>query len=88
MLKNLLFLYAFALLPVAHAQSVTATRTLNLTTADAGKDLVVKAGDVLCVSLASTPGTGYTWHALEVDSECLTLIHKVMAASAALWAAR
>lgn len=82
MLKNLLFLSALALLPVAHAQSVTTTRTINLTAADAGKDLVVKAGDLLRVSLASTPGTGYTWHALEVDSDYLTLIDKVTAAPA------
>ena len=47
----------------------------------------MKAGDVVRVSLASTPGTGYTWRALEVDSDYLTLIDKVTAAPAASGAA-
>ncbi|WP_407569273.1 protease inhibitor I42 family protein [Deinococcus altitudinis] len=88
MLKNLFFLSALALFSVSHAQSVTTTRTLNLTAADAGKDLEVRAGDLVRVSFASTPGTGYSWRALEADSTYLTLIDKVTAAPASTGNAR
>jgi predicted secreted protein len=83
MIRKLLFLSALALLPVVHAQSFTTTRTLNLTVGDAGKDLQVKAGDLVRVSLVSAPGTGYSWHALEVDSIYLTLVDKVTVAPVA-----
>lgn len=47
------------------------TNGTNLTNADNGKQITVKAGDTLTLTLESNPTTGYSWQVLEIDHAVL-----------------
>ncbi|WP_229775788.1 protease inhibitor I42 family protein [Deinococcus ruber] len=64
----------------ASAQTIGTARTLDITVQSAGQTLTVRAGDILRFSVSNSAGTGYTWHALDVDPEYLVLIDKTTAA--------
>ncbi len=69
------------LLPAGARQSsapvkATMTRTLDITANQSATTLTVQAGDLLRFHLPTQAGTGYSWRAVEVEAEYLTLIHK------------
>ena len=43
----------------------------NLTEADNGKQITVKSGDVITLTLNSNPTTGYSWQVMEIDNAVL-----------------
>ena len=43
----------------------------SITDADNGKQITVKSGDVITVTLASNPTTGYSWQVMEIDNAVL-----------------
>lgn len=43
----------------------------NLTKADNGKQITVKSGDVITLTLNSNPTTGYSWQVMEIDNAVL-----------------
>ena len=59
----------------AGAAAPAAPRTVQVQPGT-GATLTVQAGDVLRFVLPDTPGTGYVWHALEVDGTYLALVGK------------
>jgi inhibitor of cysteine peptidase len=46
-------------------------RDTKVTDSDNGRAVTLKTGDMLTVSLASTPGTGYGWNVARLDSQVL-----------------
>ncbi len=54
--------------------SPTAEAGIQLSTADSGHTVMMKAGDHFMVELDANPSTGYTWEAGEVDSSILKQI--------------
>jgi inhibitor of cysteine peptidase len=57
------------------------SRDTKVTDSDNGRAVTLKTGDILTVSLVSTPGTGYGWNVARLDSQVLqeagkpTIIH-------------
>jgi inhibitor of cysteine peptidase len=47
------------------------TNGISLTDADDGKQITVKSGDVVAVTLVSNPTTGYSWQVIEIDDVVL-----------------
>jgi inhibitor of cysteine peptidase len=47
------------------------TNGISLTDADNGKQITVKSGDVVTVTLESNPTTGYSWQVIEIDNAIL-----------------
>ena len=47
------------------------TNGTNLTDADNGKQITVKSGDAVTVTLVSNPTTGYSWQVMEIDNAIL-----------------
>ena len=47
------------------------TNGTSLTDADNGKQIIVKSGDVMTVTLVSNPTTGYSWQVMEIDNAIL-----------------
>jgi inhibitor of cysteine peptidase len=43
----------------------------NLNETDNGKQITVKPGDVITLTLNSNPTTGYSWHVMEIDNAIL-----------------
>jgi len=43
----------------------------NLTETDNGKQITVKPGDVITLTLNSNPTTGYSWQVMEIDNAIL-----------------
>ena len=87
-MKKLLFILSLLAVPTtpisaASAQTVNTTRTIDMTLSDAGQTLLVKAGDILRFTVSNPAGTGYTWHALDVDPDYLVLVDKTTAAAPA-----
>jgi inhibitor of cysteine peptidase len=48
------------------------TKGTNLTDADNGKQIFIKTGDMLTLTLPSNPTTGYSWQVMEIDNAILT----------------
>ena len=65
------------------AQKIGTARTLDLVVDGGGQNVAVNAGDLLRFSVSNSAGTGYTWHALDVDPDYLVLVDRVTAAPAA-----
>ncbi len=51
-----------------------AAKTIKLTDADNRRALTIAGGDTLVVSLASTPGTGFSWKLAHLDNNVLRAI--------------
>ena len=47
------------------------TKGTSLTDADNGKQITVKSGDPVTLTLVSNPTTGYSWQVMEIDSAIL-----------------
>ncbi len=47
------------------------TKGTSLTDADNGKQITVKSGDLVTLTLVSNPTTGYSWQVMEIDSAIL-----------------
>lgn len=47
------------------------TNGTQITDADNGKQITVKPGDVVTVTLVSNPTTGYSWQVMEIDNAIL-----------------
>jgi inhibitor of cysteine peptidase len=47
------------------------THGTQITDADNGKQITVKPGDVVTLTLVSNPTTGYSWQVMEIDSAVL-----------------
>jgi inhibitor of cysteine peptidase len=47
------------------------TNGTSLTDADNSKQITVKSGDVVTVTLESNPTTGYSWQVIEIDNAVL-----------------
>ena len=47
------------------------TNGTSLTDADNGKQIIVKSGDVMTITLVSNPTTGYSWQVMEIDETLL-----------------
>jgi len=47
------------------------TNGTSLTDADNGKQITIKSGDVVTVTLESNPTTGYSWQVIEIDNAVL-----------------
>jgi inhibitor of cysteine peptidase len=47
------------------------TNGTSLTDADNGKQIIVKSGEVMTVTLVSNPTTGYSWQVMEIDNAIL-----------------
>ena len=47
------------------------TNGVQVTDADNGKQITVKPGDVMTVTLVSNPTTGYSWQVMEIDNTIL-----------------
>ena len=47
------------------------TKGTSLTDADNGKQIAVKSGDLVTLTLVSNPTTGYSWQVMEIDSAIL-----------------
>ncbi len=47
------------------------TKGTSLTDADNGKQITVKSGDLVTLTLVSNPTTGYSWQVMEIDSVIL-----------------
>ena len=58
----------------------SAAHIFDLSAESSGQTLTVGPGDILRVSLGNSAGTGYSWHALEVDPIYLLLLDKAQAA--------
>ena len=50
------------------------TRETKITDADNGKQITVKSGDVVTVSLVSNPTTGYSWQVMKIDNAVLVQV--------------
>ena len=46
--------------------------TVTLTAADNGREISVRVGDVISVSLSDNPTTGYRWRIASIDEKALT----------------
>lgn len=62
--------------PASAPAKATMTRTLDITANQTATTLTVQAGDVLRFHLPTQAGTGYSWRAVEVEAQYLTLIDK------------
>ncbi len=62
---------AVALLMVGLWGGAAAGKTVRVTGADDRHRITVARGDILVVSLASTPGSGFSWQPAGVDSKIL-----------------
>jgi inhibitor of cysteine peptidase len=49
------------------------TNGSSLTDADNGKQITLKPGDILTLTLESNPTTGYSWQVMEIDNAVLVL---------------
>lgn len=47
------------------------TNGVNLTEADNGRQITVRPGDIVTLTLASNPTTGYSWQVMEIDAAIL-----------------
>jgi inhibitor of cysteine peptidase len=47
------------------------TQGTQITDADNGKQITIKSGDVVTVTLESNPTTGYSWQVIEIDNAVL-----------------
>ena len=47
------------------------TNVTSLTDADNGRQITVKSGDVVTVTLVSNPTTGFSWQVMEIDNAIL-----------------
>ena len=47
------------------------TKGTSLTDADNGKQITVKSGNLVTLTLVSNPTTGYSWQVMEIDSVIL-----------------
>ena len=47
------------------------THGASLTDADNGKQIAIKSGDVVTITLVSNPTTGYSWQVMEIDNAVL-----------------
>ena len=50
------------------------TNGSSLTDADNGKQIAVRPGEILTLTLESNPTTGYSWQVMELDSAVLTQV--------------
>ena len=50
------------------------THETNLTVADNGSQINAKSGDVITLTLASNPTTGYSWQVMEINNIILTQV--------------
>lgn len=53
------------------------TNRMHLTNADNGKQVAVKSGDVIVVTLESNPTTGFSWQLTEMDNAVLKQVGEV-----------
>ena len=53
------------------------TNGMNLMEADNGKQIAVKSGDVIFVTLESNPTTGFSWQLTEMDNAVLKQVGEV-----------
>jgi inhibitor of cysteine peptidase len=67
----LLLATAFVALPLCLHPGQVLAGTVNLTDADNYRTLRLAVGDMLIVSLASTPGTGFSWDVARVDARVM-----------------
>jgi inhibitor of cysteine peptidase len=47
------------------------TNGISLTEADNGEQITVRPGDIVTLTLASNPTTGYSWQVMEIDAAIL-----------------
>lgn len=57
--------------PMLTLFSGCSTNGKDLTDVDNGKQITVKSGDVVTVTLVSNPTTGYSWQVMEIDNAIL-----------------
>jgi inhibitor of cysteine peptidase len=64
-------LVLFFMLSACAASAAAQADAVHLTTADAGKTVVLKPGDSLDITLEGNPSTGYTWETTSQDLKTL-----------------
>jgi inhibitor of cysteine peptidase len=53
------------------------THGTSLTDADNGKQITLKSGEVITLTLESNPTTGYSWQVIEINNATLTQVGEV-----------
>lgn len=56
---------------ISVSAGAAAGNTIRVTDADNGRTVTLASGDILLISLASTPGTGFGWKVAKVDDKVL-----------------